>query len=479
MGSMDARISLPVTLPVDNPTTSYWQDPPDAEVADFRTAETVPKTADTVIIGSGITGVSVAWGLLNSGEKEKVVLLEARQAVSGATGRNGGHTKTGSYRTFLTNMASLGVSEAVKIARLEYNNMKDTQSFIRAHNIPCDLTCCDTVDVIYDRDQWIKALKSIEAMRKYMTDDLNGAAKYKIWSPDEVAEVFHCKGEKAFGAIGYEAGSLSAYKFVIGVLKMCLKKGLNLFTNTPAQSLKKDGDGMWLVETNRGILRAKRVVLATNGYTGYIHKKFQKVIVPLRGQITAHRPGLNMPTKGLPTTYSFVYNMGYEYMIPRPKGSTFAGDIVIGGGLIKAPDEGTGQYGTTDDTTISPEISSYLRETTPRFFGKSWGPDHPDGRIRKEWTGIMGYSCDGLPFIGNVPGEKGLWISASFQGHGMVLCLLCAKALVEKMTTDKKQDETSKLDSWFPKSFWITEDRMKKKFEGKLHEMSTDLAAKL
>lgn len=86
---MDAQISLPLTLPVTNPTTSYWQDPPDAEVADFRSAEGVPEVADTVIIGSGITGVSVAWGLLDSGEKEKLVMLEARQAVSGATGRNG------------------------------------------------------------------------------------------------------------------------------------------------------------------------------------------------------------------------------------------------------------------------------------------------------------------------------------------------------------------------------------------------------
>ncbi|KAH8808473.1 FAD dependent oxidoreductase [Xylogone sp. PMI_703] len=479
MKTMEEQISLPVTLPVDNPTTSYWQDPPDAEVADFKNAETVPETADTVVIGSGITGVSVALGLLNKDEKEKVVMLEARQAVSGATGRNGGHTKTASYRTFLTNLASLGVSDAVKIARLEYNNMKATQSFIRTHNIPCDLVCCDTVDVIYDQDQWNKALKSIEAMRKYMPDDLNGAAKYRIWSSDEAVELFHCKGEKPFGAVGYEAGSLSAYKFGIGILKMCLKKGLNLFTNTPAKALRKDANGMWLVETSRGTIRAKRVVLATNGYTGYIHKKFHKVIVPLRGQITAHRPGSNMPPEGLQTTYSFIYNMGYEYMIPRPNGSTFAGDIVIGGGLTKAPDEGTGQYGTCDDTAICPEISTYLHETTPRFFGKSWGSDHPEGRVRKEWTGIMGYSCDGLPFVGEVPREKGLWISASFQGHGMVLCLLCARALVENMIANKEKVQTADLDSWFPKSFWITEDRMKKTFKGKLHEMSTDLAAKL
>lgn len=90
---MDERAKIPVTLPRQNPTVSYWQDPPDIEVADYLSAETVPETADVVIIGGGITGTSVAWDLLQAqrsgSSKEKIVLLEARQFCSGATGRNG------------------------------------------------------------------------------------------------------------------------------------------------------------------------------------------------------------------------------------------------------------------------------------------------------------------------------------------------------------------------------------------------------
>jgi hypothetical protein len=87
---MDKRAAIPVQLPLANPTISYWQDPPDATLADYLSSETVPETADTVIIGSGITGSSIAYNLLNSSKSAgKVVLLEARQACSGATGRNG------------------------------------------------------------------------------------------------------------------------------------------------------------------------------------------------------------------------------------------------------------------------------------------------------------------------------------------------------------------------------------------------------
>jgi hypothetical protein len=96
---MDERARLPVSLPRSGPTISYWQDPPD-RIADHRTTEHLPATADVVIIGSGITGAAVAWNLLkhvavptsdgvggNAGPN--IVMLEARQACSGATGRNG------------------------------------------------------------------------------------------------------------------------------------------------------------------------------------------------------------------------------------------------------------------------------------------------------------------------------------------------------------------------------------------------------
>jgi ribulose 1,5-bisphosphate synthetase/thiazole synthase len=87
---MDERVAIPVTLPQANPTGSYWQDPPDRDIADYLSADNVPDAADTVIIGSGITGTSVAHELLERGGLAgKLVMLEARQACSGATGRNG------------------------------------------------------------------------------------------------------------------------------------------------------------------------------------------------------------------------------------------------------------------------------------------------------------------------------------------------------------------------------------------------------
>lgn len=79
-------------LPVKNSMTSYWMKDPHP-LASYRTSSTVPEQCDIAIIGTGMSGAATAYHILsdpNIGpEKPSVVLLEARQACSGATGRNG------------------------------------------------------------------------------------------------------------------------------------------------------------------------------------------------------------------------------------------------------------------------------------------------------------------------------------------------------------------------------------------------------
>ena len=195
----------------------------------------------------------------------------------------------------------------------------------------------------------------------------------------------------------------------------------------------------------------------------------QGIIVPLRGHMTAQRPGTSIPKSGLSTTYSFIYDDSYEYMISRPQGSRFAGDIMIGGGSTKAPKAGLDEFGTTDDTATDRTILNYLVHSTRVYFGSNWGKDNPKGRLRNAWTGIMGYSADGFPLIGEVPGAEGLYIAASFQGSGMVLSLLCAQALVQMILGT----HDAELDVWFPKAFRMGKGRLEHKFRGRLHKRET------
>ena len=88
--SLDSSMLLPLPagLPSPNPTRGYWQEPA-SPLAEHRTTSTLPKAVDYAIVGSGITGASIAHGILQNEPDASVVLLEAREVCSGASGRNG------------------------------------------------------------------------------------------------------------------------------------------------------------------------------------------------------------------------------------------------------------------------------------------------------------------------------------------------------------------------------------------------------
>ncbi|KAI9749839.1 MAG: hypothetical protein M4579_006716 [Chaenotheca gracillima] len=474
---MEQRARIPPGLPRANPTVSYWQDPP-STLKPNGPPTPFPKSTDIIIVGSGITGACIAFNLLQRRPGAKVVMLEARRASSPSSkarmefaSSTGGHTKGGSYRSFPANVSALGEAEAVKIARLEYDSMKGVHAFARQYGIECDSFLCDTVDVFFDDEQLEEARGAVAQMRASpLGSDESGICAYTFYDAEQARTKFLTPAAR--GAVVYEAGSISAYAFVIGVLRKAMEMGLEIHEETPALGIRPlvsaEGIG-WLVETPRGKIGTESLILATNGYTPHLYPELRGFIVPMRGQVTAQRPGAGLPQSGLEMTYSFIYADGYDYMISRPAGSRFEGDIVIGGGLTKADDaNGLYEYGETDDEVLNPAVSTYLHQSLPAFFGANWGDDHPHGRVRKEWTGIMGYTPDGYPLVDHVPGSDGLYIAAAFQGHGMVLCFLCARALAQIVLAEDSVDLGDRpLDDWFPQAFRARMGRFDQEFQGK------------
>jgi hypothetical protein len=81
----------PSFLPVKNATVPYWRFELH-EIDEHRSTKDLPTKCDIAIIGAGLAGVSTAYHLskqYEGKERPSIVLLEARQVCSGATGRNG------------------------------------------------------------------------------------------------------------------------------------------------------------------------------------------------------------------------------------------------------------------------------------------------------------------------------------------------------------------------------------------------------
>jgi len=77
------------SLPTPHSTASFWHKDPSKTLFGHRTTPFLPLKTDVVIIGSGISGSFAAhWLRENENGKDlNVVMLEAREACWGATGR--------------------------------------------------------------------------------------------------------------------------------------------------------------------------------------------------------------------------------------------------------------------------------------------------------------------------------------------------------------------------------------------------------
>ncbi|PVH91241.1 FAD dependent oxidoreductase-like protein [Periconia macrospinosa] len=477
---MPSRSRIPVGPPISNPLPSYWTSPKSPLSATIEPSTASPSTPyDYAIIGSGISGTLTAYNLLLSHPGSRIILLDAREICNGATGRNGGHTKAG----------ELGTEEALKIVRLEWENIRATHGLAKELGIKYGGRMCNTVDLVYDAATFEAGKKGIEALREdvraeekergnmawYEVYEGMDGVKQKFWTAERNANSAVAGDGPCAGASECVAGQENAYRFTTGVLKECVRMGLELAANTPVHDVRlaeeggRNGKHRYDVCTQYGVIPAQTVVLATNAYTPYLLKKLQGAIVPMRGQITAQKPPRTAKHPSVLThTYSFIYKDGYEYMVPTQL-EDGGQHIVIGGGLGRLPGGGPTEFGTVDDSCLNKELSTYLCGTVAGYFG------HPDGAADgknegdsyetvAEWTGIMGATADGRPFVGEVPGKEGMWAAVGFNGHGMVLCLKSAEALVKMIRGEGSMEGLE----WFPKSFLITEERLAKcEFRGR------------
>lgn len=140
-------------LPRPNPTHSYWQHVPHT-LADTRSPE-LPRESDNVIIGSGITGLSVAKTLLERHPTATVTVLEARTLCSGATGRNGGQMAANVGEEYMHLAQVHGPEMAGKIASFTFRNLEKMQELIE------EFDATETSEM-----QWVKKL------RVFLTDEV-------------------------------------------------------------------------------------------------------------------------------------------------------------------------------------------------------------------------------------------------------------------------------------------------------------------
>jgi hypothetical protein len=172
------RISTP-SLPRKESSISFWQlNPPFPELVCARSPK-LPQSADVVIIGSGISGLSVAYTVLKEhgklGKDLRVVVLEGRLLCSGATGRNGGHMKCSPYVDYHELKKVYGSSKAKAIVRFRMRQRQCILDVVEAEDLEgTEAREVDTSDVFLDLEEWNRAKAMVEELRLEFAEAAEG-----------------------------------------------------------------------------------------------------------------------------------------------------------------------------------------------------------------------------------------------------------------------------------------------------------------
>src|SRR5690606_26565131 len=150
------------------------------------------------------------------------------------------------------------------------------------------------------------------------------------------------------------------------------------------------------------IFHARHELLCTNAYSPYIDPYFVGKVIPTRAQVL-----VTAPLKNGPVLNTCGYS-DYGYMYYR---DTFDGRLLIGGGRKQSK---WLENNTTDDRITDPvqrRLEAYLRKQVADV----------DAPVEQRGAGIMGFSVDGLPLVGTLPGRPRVGFAVGFTGHGLAM----------------------------------------------------------
>jgi glycine/D-amino acid oxidase-like deaminating enzyme len=346
-----------------------------------------------------------------------------------------------------------------------YNSLK---SEIETNNIDCEWVAQPGVRGIYSDAKFKQAKENIDIVRK-TTPEL-GDMMTLVTDKDELAKYHHPKAQGA--VVTSIAARVWPYKLVAHILQELLvssdlRGSFNLQTLTPAESIQPTSDGKWLVKTPRGDIVAKNIALATNAYTSHLLPDFADLIVPCRGQMSAL-----VPLPSLSGANRLKTSMGFEgdglddYLIQRP--NSRGGHLMFGGGRTHGK-----SIGVTDDSTFDEVTARYLRRELIDTFEL---PERSDEKLEMEavrqWTGIMGFSRDEVPWVGPVPGKEGVFVAAGYTGHGMPNTWLSGKAVASMVGASlggSDMDaavEAARQSTGLPRAYQVSAQRIEKAMAG-------------
>lgn len=373
-------------------TVSLWQDG----------SASARHRHDFLVVGAGISGASAAYWLASRGED--VALIDAGGVAAGASGKSAGMLLLGTADPYSRVVDLYGRERAREV----WAFTRDNRALLSEHVIGGGEH--DVALRVVRREGTMSAAVSeheLSETKRSCALLVEDGFEHELVDARTIREAYG--SEHFHGGVRDPRGmTVDPARLTRRVAELAVERGATTYLHHRVIDHAEDEGGV-VVRTTEGTFEGQMLLLCGNAWSPRLDPHLEGRVVPARGQMLATEP---LPRV---TPWGVYADFGYEYFWQLE-----TGEVVAGGWRQHHADAEKGYLDETTDT-IQDGVWSFMTRAIPALAG---------AEITHRWAGVMGFSGDGLPFVGELPGRPRSKYLAGHTGHGFGFAFLAAKKLV-------------------------------------------------
>ncbi len=358
---------------------------------------------DVAILGAGYTGLSAARQLARAGAS--VVVLERGQVGSGASSRNAGQVLTGLKLEPAALVAAYGEARARQLFEVSREAMAALERVVAGERIDCEL----------ERPGHLQAAARPAHYRAFAEEQ---ALLARVFN-HTVRLVTARDQPRELGARGYhgllvdeDSRAINPAKYVLGLRNAAVQSGASIAEQTAVTRIVRNGQE-WRLMTQAGDVRARDVLIATNGYTDRAAPALQRRLIPIGSYIITTAPLPPEIAARLLPTRRMVFDSRYFLHYFR---LTADNRMLFGGRAeFSAP---------TPESARRAE--SILRRSMVSTF-----PELSGTAIDYAWSGHVAFTRDQMPHAGRM---DDMFYAGGYCGHGIAMATYLGELIARRIS---------------------------------------------
>ncbi|HEX2525332.1 MAG TPA: FAD-binding oxidoreductase [Geminicoccus sp.] len=405
-----SRIYDDAIYATDEPVPSLWEATAGPPPADDGPLVGESET-EVAVIGGGIAGLSLVWHLTRR-HGIAATALDAAKIGWGASGRNGGFVSMGYTKRSLDDLtATYGAEDARTVFEAQKAACAYVIDVARSENLDVDLSGRGEFIVAHKPDRLKGLAAKSSAMRSLFGED------WPVISKDELRARGYA-GPEAHGAIYVPHGTgLHPLKYTYGLLQLARSHGGKVHPQSAVVHWERDGAGAHVLHIQGGgRLKAKTVVVATNGFTTEgLDGRFDGVTLPALSNILVTRPlsEAERQAQGYTTDVPVADSRNLLFYIRLLKD----GRLLFGG-----------RGGTSATKTAGERYWAYMHKRLQEVF-----PAWKDVEISHRWRGFVCLTADLVGRVGLFPQDRSTGFLFGCHGSGVAMSGYAAKFLASEI----------------------------------------------